>query len=47
MKKYKDELIRSMKYLSRDKRTIFLGQSVKIVEMLFLTLLKMLMIKKK
>ena len=29
MKKYKDELIRSMKYLSRDKRTIFLGQSVK------------------
>ena len=29
MKKYKDELIRSMKYLSKDKRTIFLGQSVK------------------
>ena len=28
MKKYKDELIRSMKYLSKDKRTIFLGQSV-------------------
>lgn len=29
MKKYKDELIRSMKYLSKDKKTIFLGQSVK------------------
>lgn len=29
MRKYKDELIRSMKYLSKDKRTIFLGQSVK------------------
>ena len=29
MKKYQDELIKSMKYLSRDKRTIFLGQSVK------------------
>ena len=29
MKKYQDELIKSMKYLSKDKRTIFLGQSVK------------------
>ena len=29
MKRYKDELIRSMKYLSKDTRTIFLGQSVK------------------
>lgn len=29
MKKYKDELIKSMKYLSKDRRTIFLGQSVK------------------
>ena len=29
MRKYKDELIRSMKYLAKDKRTIFLGQSVK------------------
>ena len=27
--KYKDELIRSMKFLSDDPRTIFLGQSVK------------------
>ena len=27
--KYKDELIRSMKYLAKDKRTLFLGQSVK------------------
>jgi pyruvate/2-oxoglutarate/acetoin dehydrogenase E1 component len=29
MKKYQEELIKSMKYLSKDKRTIFLGQSVK------------------
>lgn len=28
MAKYKDELIRSMKYLSKNKRVIFLGQSV-------------------
>jgi pyruvate/2-oxoglutarate/acetoin dehydrogenase E1 component len=27
--KYKDELIRSMEYLAKDERTIFLGQSVK------------------
>ena len=27
--KYKEELIRSMEYLSKDERTIFLGQSVK------------------
>ena len=27
--KYKDELIRSMKFLAEDKRTIFIGQSVK------------------
>ena len=26
--KYKDELVRSMEYLSKDKRTIFIGQSV-------------------
>ena len=25
--KFKDELIRSMKYLAKDKRTLFLGQS--------------------
>ncbi len=27
--KYKDELIRSMEFLAEDKRTIFIGQSVK------------------
>ena len=27
--KYKEELIRSMEYLAKDERTIFLGQSVK------------------
>ena len=29
MKKYKEELIRSMKFLSKNKKVIFLGQSVK------------------
>ena len=29
MKKYKEELIRSMNFLSKNKKVIFLGQSVK------------------
>ena len=28
--KYKDELIRSMDFLAKDERTIFLGQAVKV-----------------
>ena len=28
MKTYKSELIRSMKFLAKDQKTIFLGQSV-------------------
>jgi len=47
MKKYKDELIKSMKYLSKDERTIFLGQSVKFSGNAIFSTLKDISDKKK
>ena len=47
MKKYRQELIKSMNFLSKKRDTRFLGQSVSYSEMQFLILLKMFQLKKK